>query len=55
MALTVKTDDVTRGRKDVIRTGGYGRFRGEWVNQIKTPKNRLLPTFSPDFTLTGGS
>ena len=28
MALTVKTDDVTRGRKDV---DPHGRFRGEWV------------------------
>ena len=29
MSLTVKTDDVTRGRKDV---NPHGRFRGEWVN-----------------------
>jgi len=27
--LTVKTDDVTKGRKDVDL---HGRFRGEWVN-----------------------
>ena len=29
MALTVKTDDVTRVRKDV---DPHGRLRGEWVN-----------------------
>ena len=26
--LTLKTDDVTKGRKDV---DPHGRFRGEWV------------------------
>ena len=31
MSLTVKTDDVTEGRKDV---DPHGRFRGEWVNTI---------------------
>ena len=29
MSLTVKTDDITKGRKDV---DPHGRFRGEWVN-----------------------
>ena len=29
LALTFKTDDVTRGWKDM---DPYGRFRGEWVN-----------------------
>ena len=29
LSLTVKTDDVTKGRKDV---DPHGRFRGEWVN-----------------------
>ena len=28
MSLTVKTDDVTKDRKDV---DPHGRFRGEWV------------------------
>ena len=32
LSLTVKTDDVTKGTW--IRTGGYGRFRGEWVKDI---------------------
>ena len=31
MFLTVKTDDVTKGRKDL---DPHGRFRGEWVKQI---------------------
>ena len=31
LALTVKTDDVTRGRKNV---DPHGRFRGEWA-QLK--------------------
>ena len=31
MSLTVKTDDVTKGRKDV---DPHGRFRGEWVKVI---------------------
>ena len=31
MFLTVKTDDVTKGRKDV---DPHGRFRGEWVNRV---------------------
>ena len=29
LSLTVKTDDVTKGGKDV---DPHGRFRGEWVN-----------------------
>ena len=29
LSLTVKTDDVTKGRKDL---DPHGRFRGEWVN-----------------------
>ena len=33
-----------------ICTGGYGRLRGECV-LITKPKSRLLPIFSPDFTL----
>ena len=28
LSLTVKTDDVTKGRKDL---DPHGRFRGEWV------------------------
>ena len=45
------TDDVTSGRKDgresaLAVTGGWG------ANVvIKKPKSRLLPIFSPDFTL----
>ena len=35
LSLTVKTDDVTKGRKDVDPHGRYGRFTGEWVKQIK--------------------
>ena len=31
MSLTVKTDDVTKGRKDV---DPHGRFRGEWVKKL---------------------
>ena len=31
MSLTVKTDDVTKGRKDL---DPHGRFRGEWVKQF---------------------
>ena len=31
MALTVKTDDVTRVRKDV---DPHGRLRGEWVKRL---------------------
>ena len=30
MALTVKTDDVVRGRKDV---DPHGQFRGKWVKE----------------------
>ena len=30
--MTVKTDDVTMGRKDL---DPHGRFRGEWVNREK--------------------
>ena len=29
--MTVKTDDVTKGRKDV---DPHGRFRGEWVKKL---------------------
>ena len=38
MSLTVKTDDVTKGRKDV---DPHGRFRGEWV------KFKLMSLYSP--------
>ena len=31
MSLTVKTDDVTKGRKHV---DPHGRFRGKWVKVI---------------------
>ena len=31
MSLTLKTDDVTKGRKDV---DPHGRFRGEWVKKL---------------------
>ena len=37
MSLTVKTDDVTKGRKDV---DPHGRFRGEWV---KIPMTSYFP------------
>ena len=33
LSLTVKTDDVTKGRKDL---DPHGRFRGEWVNEKMT-------------------
>ena len=39
--MIVKTDDVTKGRKDVDPHGGYGRFRGEWVN-LQAPVVRKL-------------
>ena len=29
LSLTIKIDDVTSGRRKWIRTGGYGRLRGE--------------------------
>ena len=35
MSLTVKTDDVTKGRKDV---DPHGRFRGEWVKDFSDTK-----------------
>jgi len=32
--LTIKTDDVTSGRRDVDPTGGYGWLSGEWVKEV---------------------
>ena len=43
--MTSQAVETTR-----IRTGGYGRLRGECV-LITKPKSCLLPIFSPDFTL----
>ena len=43
--MTSQAAETTR-----IRTGGYGRLRGECV-LITKPKSCLLPIFSPDFTL----
>ena len=39
MSLTVKTDDVTNGRRDVDR---HGRFRGEWplLNDVEIPETK---------------
>ena len=36
LSLTIKTDDVTKGRKDL---DPHGRFRGEWVNRLNTSRN----------------
>ena len=33
LALTIKTDDVTRSRRDVDLPSGYGQLKGEWVKQ----------------------
>ena len=30
-----------------IRTGGYGRFRGEWVKILKTFPTKMKPTKCP--------
>ena len=38
--MTVKTDDVTKGRKDL---DSHGRFRGEWVN-CRTTKMLIVST-----------
>ena len=35
MSLTIKTDDVISGRKDVDLHGQLQRFSGEWVNVKK--------------------
>ena len=43
LSLTVRTDDVTKSQRverTWIRTGGYGRFRGEWVKIVVA--NRLV-------------
>ena len=49
MALTVKTDDDTRGRKDV---DPHGRFGGEWVKPVQAPYHmRHLAKGHPSFTL----
>ena len=42
MSLTVKTDDVTKGRKDM---DPHGRFRGKWVNLIAFIFLRLVCHF----------
>ena len=34
--MTVKPDDVTKGRKDL---DPHGRFRGEWVNPLNSVFN----------------
>ena len=41
LSLTVKTDDVTKGRKVV---DPHGRFRGEWV-KVKIDRVKLLMIF----------
>ena len=33
LALTIKTDDVTRSRRDVDLPSSYGQLNGEWVKQ----------------------
>ena len=42
MALTVKTDDVTRGRKDVDPHGRLRAVQGEWVNDMKIAAKRAF-------------
>ena len=50
MSLTVKTDDITKGRKDL---DPHGQFRGKWVNELhyvssvpdKTGKNKRKLTY----------
>ena len=48
MSLTVKTDDVTKGRKDL---DPHGRLRGEWVKE--SVKDRKLDKRSMHFFAFG--
>ena len=48
--MTVKTDDVKRVERTWIGTGGYGRFRGEWVKEhlkISTDVSPVMILESP--------
>ena len=43
--MTVKRDDVTKGRKDL---DPHGRFRGEWVKEVENNTLlKLLNNLSP--------
>ena len=33
LSLTIKTDDVTRSRRDMDLPSSYGQLNGEWVKQ----------------------